>query len=195
MSKEKSSASPLKTPAVAYNSHDDLCCWAEQSKQRNKQQFFQWGCSEEGALSDFQMVTPWSTGGSPAPAATPTPCHKQVLSLLVLFTCIINPGHLLYKVQSLRGLTHPSKAGCDFLSILAQAPVWVGLPWKACFVHHSASSCLSSCIATRPRPAQNGTSSQAPSSISSQLIIQLLHQICWAFRTERTKALWGPKHN
>lgn len=97
----------------------------------------------------------------------------------------VSPARLYQQPQTpplkrprLRGLTHPSKAGCDFLGIVAQAPVWAELLRKACFVHHSVSSCLSSRNTTRLRPAQNGTSSQAPSSISSPLIIQLLHKIC-----------------
>lgn len=98
--------------------------------------------------------------------------------------------HLKGKAQGLRGLTHPSKAGCDFLSILAQAHIWAGLPWKARFVHHCASSCFSSRNATYPRPAQNRTSSQAPTPTSPPSIIQILHKICWAGGIESTKALW-----
>lgn len=123
------------------------------------------------------------------------PCSLLPASPKVQSFCMVSPGHLLCKAQCLKGLTHPSKAGCDFLSILAYAPVWAGLLWKACFLHPSACSCFSSRNATCPRPAQNGTSSQTPSSISSPLIIQILHKICWAFRIESTMALWGLNHN
>jgi hypothetical protein len=48
----------------------------------------------------------------------------------------VNDGLLCWVVRVLRVGHHPSKAGCDFLGILAQAPIWAGLLWKACFVHH-----------------------------------------------------------
>lgn len=121
-------------------------------------------------------------------------CDRQVSHLALLFACIVHPGHRFCKAHCLRSLTLSSKARCDFLSILAQASIWVGLLGRACLVHPSVSSGLSSCNATRPRPAQPNKQ-PSPFSISSPLIIQILHQICWAFRIESTKALWGLNHN
>lgn len=148
----------------------------EQKRISTESPFLEWQGLGRGAIRLASVNLP--IGGSPHSShcsCSPPPARNEISPAHL---CMIDPGNILCKAQSLRGLTHPSKAGCDFLSILTQAPVWAGLLWKACFVHHSASSCLSSCNATRPRPAQNGTSSQAPSSISSPLIIQILHKIC-----------------
>lgn len=63
------------------------------------------------------------------------PCNAIFHHLGPPSTWVTNPGHLLCRGQSSRGLTQASKTGCDFLSIWAQAPVWVRLLRKACSIH------------------------------------------------------------